>query len=47
MEKMIYHIFCAIFHMILFILLGNENMHKSLDVFEILPDPTTGFHGNR
>ena len=22
-------------------------MHKSLDGFEIRPDPTTGFHGNR
>ena len=22
-------------------------MHKSLDVFQIRPDPTTGFHGNR
>ena len=22
-------------------------MHKSLDEFEIWPDPTTGFHGNR
>ena len=22
-------------------------MHKSLDEFEIRPDPTTGFHGNR
>ena len=22
-------------------------MHKSLDEFEILPDQTTGFHGNR
>ena len=22
-------------------------MHESLDEFEILPDPTAGFHGNR
>ena len=22
-------------------------MHKTLDEFEIRPDPTTGFHGNR
>ena len=28
-------------------LAGNENIHKSLDEFEIRPDPTTGFHGNR
>ena len=26
---------------------GNENMHKSLNEFEIWPDVTTGFHGNR
>ena len=26
---------------------GNNDIHKSLDEFEILPDPTTGFHGNR
>ena len=37
----------AIFHLILFILAGNEDMHKSLNEFEIWPDPTTGFHGNR
>ena len=40
-------IFSAIFHLILFILAGNEDMHKSWDEFEIRPDPTTGFHGNR
>ena len=28
-------------------LAGNENMHRSLDEFEIRPDLTTGFHGNR
>ena len=42
-----HHIFSAIFHLILFILAGNEDMHKSLDEFEIQPDQTTGFHGNR
>ena len=26
---------------------GNEDMHKSLNEFEIRPDMTTGFHGNR
>ena len=26
---------------------GNDDIHKSLDEFEIRPDPTTGFHGNR
>ena len=33
--------------MVLFILAGNEDMHRSLDEFEIRPDPTTGFHGNK
>ena len=32
---------------IIFIFAGNERMHKSLDEFEIRPDATTGFHGNR
>ena len=41
------HIFFVIFHLILFILAGNEDKHKSLDEFEIRPYPTTGFHGNR
>ena len=35
------------FHLILFILAGNEDKHKSLDEFEIQPYPTTVFHGNR
>ena len=26
---------------------GNEDMHKSLDEFEIWPDPITGFRGNK
>ena len=26
---------------------GNEDMHKSLNEFEIQPDATTGFHGYR
>ena len=47
MEKMTSSYFSAIFHLILFILAGNEDMHRSLDEFEIRPDPTTGFHGNR
>ena len=46
-HRLIHHIFSAIFHLILFILAGNENMHKSLDEFKIRPDPTTGFYGNR
>ena len=28
-------------------LAGNDNIHESLDEFEIWLDPTTGFHGNR
>ena len=32
---------------ILFIFAGNEDMYKSLNEFEIRPDATTGFHGNR
>ena len=39
--------FSAVLDRILFILAGNDNIHKSLDEFEIRPDPTTGFHGNR
>ena len=35
------------FHLILVILAGNEDMNISLDEFEIWPDLTTGFHGNR
>ena len=32
---------------ILFILAGNDYIQESFDEFEIRPDPTTGFHGNR
>ena len=39
--------FSAVHDRILFILAGNYNIHVSLDEFEIRPDPTTGFHGNR
>ena len=47
MEKITSSQFSAIFHLILFILAGNEDMHKSWDEFEIRPDPTTGFHVKR
>ena len=47
MGKRYHHIFSAIFNWILFIFAGNEDMHKSLDEFEIRPDATTCFHGNR
>ena len=33
----------TIFHLILFILAGNEDMHRSLDEFEIQSDPTMCF----
>ena len=29
------------FYLILFILAGNDDMHESLEEFEIRPDPTT------
>ena len=35
-----HHIFSTIFHLILFILAGNDDIHKSLDKFEIWPDLT-------
>ena len=41
------HFFSAILDLILFILAGNDKIHKSLDKFEIRLDPNTGFHGNR
>ena len=28
-------------------LAGNDNIHESLDEFNIRPDPNAGFHGNR
>ena len=41
-------IFCsAVLDQIHFILAGNDDIHESLDEFEIWPDPATGFHGNR
>ena len=47
MGKMMSPLFMAVLDRILFILAGNDNIHESLDEFEIRPDPTTGFHGNR
>ena len=40
MEKRCCHFFSAVFHPILFILAGNDDMHGSLDKFEIQPDRT-------
>ena len=31
----------------MFILAGNDNIHEGLNEFEIWPDPTSGFYGNR
>ena len=28
-------------------LAGNDNIHESLNEFDIRPDPSAGFHGNR
>ena len=28
-------------------LAGNDNIHESLDEFDIRPDQNAGFHGNR
>ena len=40
-------IFSAFFDWILLIFSGNEDMQKRLNEFEIRPDGTTVFHGNR
>ena len=47
MGKRCCHFFSAVLDRIHFILAGNDDIHESLDEFEIWPDPTTGFHGNR
>ena len=41
MEKWCCHFFSAVFNLILFILAGNDDMHESLEEFDIRPDPTT------
>ena len=40
MGKRRHHVFSNVFDQILFILAGNDDMHKSLDEFEIWPDST-------
>ena len=47
MRKPCLHFFSAVLDLILFILACNDNIHESLDGFEIYLDLTTGFHGNR
>ena len=39
MEKWGCHFFSAVFEKILFILAGNDDIHKSLEEFRILSDP--------
>ena len=47
MGKMMSLFFSAVLDRILSIFAGNDKINESLDEFEIRPDPTTGFHGNR
>ena len=47
MRKQCLHFFSAVLDLILFILAGNDNIHESLDGFEICLDLTTGYHSNR
>ena len=35
------HFFSAVLYRILFVLVGNDDMHESWEEFEIRPDPTT------
>ena len=46
-EKWCCYFFSVVLDGILFILTGNDDIHESLDEFEILPDQTTGFYGTR
>ena len=46
MRKQCIHFFSAVLDQILFILAANDNIHESLDGFEICLDLATGFHGN-
>ena len=41
MGKRCCHFFSVVLDGILFILTGNDDIHKSFDEFEIRPDPTT------
>ena len=42
MEKTVLPLFSAVFHPILYILAGNDDMHESLGEFEFRPDRTKG-----
>ena len=41
LEKTVLPLFLPVFHPILFILTGNDDIHESSEVFEIRPDLTT------
>ena len=43
MGKQCHHVFSNAFDWILFILTGNNDMHESLDEFEIWPDSNTDY----
>ena len=43
MVKRRHHVFSTAFDQVLFILTGNDDMHESLDEFEIWPDSTTDY----
>ena len=43
LRKTTLHVFPNAFNWILFILAGNDDMHESLDEFEIWPDSTTDY----
>ena len=45
-EKCCEHASAFIFDLIFFVPAGNKDMHKSLDDFEFLPDPTTDYRVN-
>ena len=45
-RKQYLHFFLAVLDLILFILAGNDNIHESLDGFDICLDLTSGFHDN-
>ena len=47
MRKQCLDLFLAVLDLIVFILTCNDNIHESLDGFEICLDLTTGFHCNR
>ena len=47
MGKTVLPLFSAVHDGIQFILAGNDDIHESLDEFEIWLDPTTGYYGKR